>query len=107
MSRFTCDLRPVHRFAIHAGVAFSMMLGATLSHADTQTLTAGSPPSRAPATFMDVKTQKTEGLMPAGVHELGGRQGVTVRFEAGAFSALVPSGAAAKTGRLHAGLRAA
>ncbi len=64
MSRFTCDLRPVHRFAIHAGVAFSMMLGATLSHADTQTLTAGSPPSSAPTTFMDVKTQKIEGLMP-------------------------------------------
>src|SRR5258706_12245303 len=80
MSRFTCDLRPVHRFAIHAGVAFSMMLGATLSHADTQTLTAGSPPSSAPTTFMDVKTQNIEGPMPDVVNETGRREGFNVSF---------------------------
>jgi len=102
MLRFTRELRTaarlqaVQRFAIKAGVALSVMLGATLSHADTPTLTAGSPPSSAPTTFMDVTTQKIEGLMPDVVDAIGKREGFNVSFNAVPFAALIQSAVSGK-----------
>jgi polar amino acid transport system substrate-binding protein len=111
MLRFTRELRPaarlqaVQRFAIQAGVALSVMLGASLSHAaDTPTLTAGSPPSSAPTTFMDVKTQKIEGLMPDVVDAIGKREGFNVSFDAVPFSALIQSAVAGKIDIIVAGM---
>ncbi len=42
---------------------FSVALGLTCS-AQAAPLTAGSPPSSAPTTFLDTKTGKIEGFMP-------------------------------------------
>jgi polar amino acid transport system substrate-binding protein len=110
MLRFTRELRPaarlqaVQRFALQAGVALSVMLGASLSHADTPTLTAGSPPSSAPTTFMDVKTQKIEGLMPDVVDAIGKREGFNVSFDAVPFSALIQSAVSGKIDIIVAGM---
>lgn len=68
----------------------SVALGVTYSaHADT--LTAGSPPSSAPTTFLDTKTGKIEGFMPDVAAEVAKRQHLDVNFTAVPFSTLIQS----------------
>ncbi|WP_322007527.1 ABC transporter substrate-binding protein [Paraburkholderia tropica] len=85
-----------------ASVASSLLCGA--AHADTPTLTAGSPPSSAPTTFLDVKTQKIEGIMPDVVREIGKREGFDVSYQAVPFSALIPSVVSGKIDIIVAGM---
>ena len=109
MSRLTRELRPaplraIQRFALRAGVAISLMLCVTLSFADTPTLSAGSPPSSAPTTFLNIKTQQIEGLMPDVVQEIGKRAGFNVSFNAIPFSALIQSVVSGKIDIIVAGM---
>ncbi|MGX9300108.1 transporter substrate-binding domain-containing protein [Pantoea ananatis] len=68
----------------------SVALGVACSaHADT--LTAGSPPSSALATFLDTKTGKIEGFMPDVAAEVAKRQHLDVNFTAVPFSTLIQS----------------
>jgi polar amino acid transport system substrate-binding protein len=85
-----------------ASVAFSLFCGA--AHADTPTVTAGSPPSSAPTTFLDVKTQKIEGIMPDVVREIGKREGFDVSYQAVPFSALIPAVVSGKIDIIVAGM---
>ncbi|MBB5421257.1 polar amino acid transport system substrate-binding protein [Paraburkholderia atlantica] len=96
----------VHRFAAGAGLAMTMMFGAAhAAHAaEGATLTAGSPPSSAPTTFMNVKTQKIEGLMPDVVKEIGKREGFSVSYDAVPFSALIQSVVSGKIDIIVAGM---
>ena len=91
------------RLAASAGLAMTMMFGAAHA-AETATLTAGSPPSSAPTTFMDVKTQKIEGLMPDVVKEIGKREGFNVSYDAVPFSALIQSVVSGKIDIIVAGM---
>lgn len=68
----------------------SVAFGVTYStHAAT--LTAGSPPSSALATFLDTKTGKIEGFMPDVAAEVTKRQHLDVNFTAVPFSTLIQS----------------
>ncbi|MCW0343524.1 hypothetical protein NB703_001617 [Pantoea ananatis] len=68
--------------SVALGVAYS-------AHADT--LTAGSPPSSAPTTFLDTKTGKIEGFMPDVAAEVAKRQHLDVNLTAVPFSTLIQS----------------
>lgn len=92
------------RLALGAGLALSLTFGATGARADQPTLTAGSPPSSAPTTFLDVKTQKIEGLMPDVVKEVGKRAGFNVDYQAIPFGALIPSVQSGKINMIVAGM---
>ncbi|ABE36607.1 bacterial extracellular solute-binding s, 3 family protein [Paraburkholderia xenovorans LB400] len=96
----------VQRLAAGAGLAMSMMIGAAqVTHgAEAATLTAGSPPSSAPTTFMNVKTQQIEGLMPDVVKEIGKREGFNVSYDAVPFSALIQSVVSGKIDIIVAGM---
>jgi polar amino acid transport system substrate-binding protein len=103
----TFGLRAVRRIAVSAGIALSMAFAAVphAAHAaDAPTLTAGSPPSSAPTTFLDVKTQKIEGLMPDVVREIGRREGFAVDYNAVPFSALIQSVVSGKIDIIVAGM---
>jgi polar amino acid transport system substrate-binding protein len=93
----------VQRFAAGMGLAMTMMFGAAHA-AGTATLTAGSPPSSAPTTFMNVKTQQIEGLMPDVVKEIGKREGFNVSYNAVPFSALIQSVVSGKIDIIVAGM---
>lgn len=88
--------------AFAAAATFSLLCGA--AHADTATVTAGSPPSSAPTTFLDVKTQKIEGIMPDVVREIGKREGFDVSYQAVPFSALIPAVVSGKIDIIVAGM---
>ncbi|WP_433704998.1 transporter substrate-binding domain-containing protein [Paraburkholderia sacchari] len=100
----TFGLRAVQRFALGAGFALSMMFGGAAQAADAPTLTAGSPPSSAPTTFLNVKTQKIEGLMPDVVREVAKRSGFNVTYDAVPFSALIQSVVSGKIDIIVAGM---
>lgn len=87
-----------------AFVALSLLVGATVARADEPTLTAGSPPSSAPTTFLDVKTGKIEGLMPDVVREIGRLEGFKVSYQAVPFSALIPAAVSGKIDIIVAGM---
>lgn len=63
-----------------------------------------SPPSSAPTTFLDVKTQKIEGLMPDVVREIGRREGFAVDYNAVPFSVLIQSMVSGKIDIIVAGM---
>lgn len=97
-------LRAVRRMAFGASVALSMTLGAAAHAADAPTLSAGSPPSSAPTTYLNVKTQKIEGLMPDVVREIGKREGFAVDYNAVPFAALIQSVVSGKIDIIVAGM---
>lgn len=94
----------VQRLALGAGLALSLTFGAAAARADQPTLTAGSPPSSAPTTFLNIKTQKIEGLMPDVVKEVGKRAGFNVDYQAIPFGALIPSVQSGKINMIVAGM---
>lgn len=81
----------------------SVALGVTYS-AHAATLTAGSPPSSAPTTFLDTKTGKIEGFMPDVAAEVAKRQHLDVNFTAVPFSTLIQSVIAGKIDMIVAGM---
>jgi polar amino acid transport system substrate-binding protein len=98
-------LNGVQRIAATAGIAVVMLFGSITAHAnEAPTLTAGSPPSSAPTTFMDVRTQQIEGLMPDVVREIGKREGFNVSYDAVPFSALIQSVVSGKIDIIVAGM---
>ncbi|MGI4855555.1 MAG: ABC transporter substrate-binding protein [Janthinobacterium lividum] len=68
----------------------------TQSAAFAETFKAGSPPTSAPMTFLDIKTNTLQGVMPDVIREIGKRQGFDVSFDAIPFSALIQSAASGK-----------
>ncbi|MBZ7924877.1 ABC transporter substrate-binding protein [Ensifer adhaerens] len=83
--------------ALSAAIAFS-----TPSLADT--ITAGSPPSSAPSTFLNTKTGKIEGYMPEIALEIARRQNLDLKFDAVIFATLVQSVIAGKIDMIVAGM---
>ncbi|WP_312239562.1 ABC transporter substrate-binding protein [Pantoea sp.] len=67
-------------------------------------LTAGSPPSSAPTTFLDTKSGKIEGFMPDVAAEVAKRQHLDVNFTAVPFSTLIQSVIAGKIDMIVAGM---
>ncbi len=82
---------------------FSVALGLTCS-AQAAPLTAGSPPSSAPTTFLDTKTGKIEGFMPDVAAEVAKRQKLDINFTAVPFSTLIQSVIAGKIDMIVAGM---
>lgn len=92
------------RFAVVSGVTLSLSVWGHVAQADAATLRAGSPPSSAPTTFLDIKTQQIEGLMPDVVREIAKREGFDVDYQAVPFSALIPSVVSGKIDLIVAGM---
>lgn len=67
-------------------------------------LTAGSPPSSAPTTFLDTQTGKIEGFMPDVAAEIAKRGKFDVNFTAVPFSTLIQSVIAGKIDMIVAGM---
>jgi polar amino acid transport system substrate-binding protein len=65
--------------------------GVSQSSYAAQTWTAGSPPTSAPMSFLDVPTNTIQGVMPDIMREIGKREGFDVNFEAIPFPALIQS----------------
>lgn len=58
-------------------------------NAQAAALTAGSPPSSAPTTFLNTQSGKIEGFMPDVAAEVARRQHLEVNFTAVPFSTLI------------------
>jgi polar amino acid transport system substrate-binding protein len=84
-------------------LAASVVFGG-VAHA-APTLTAGSPPTSAPNTFLDVKDNTLKGLMPDVMREIGRREGFETQFDAIPFSALIQSVVSGKIDAIVAGMK--
>jgi len=82
---------------LFAALGFTCSVNAAL-------LTAGSPPSSAPTTFLDTKTGKIEGFMPDVAAEVARRQHLEINFSAVPFSTLIQSVIAGKIDMIVAGM---
>lgn len=83
------------------------LLGVSLTAAagvHAQTITAGSPPSSAPTTFLDTKTGKISGFMPDIAAEIARRQKLDLEFGAVPFSTLIQSVVSGKIDMIVAGM---
>ncbi len=84
-----------------------MILGlmAALSfNASAAVLTAGSPPSSAPTTFLNTQTGKIEGFMPDVAAEVAKREHLDIQYSAIPFSTLIQSVIAGKIDMIVAGM---
>jgi len=83
----------------------AISFAATVSFsAQSAVLTAGSPPSSAPTTFLNTQTGKIEGFMPDVAAEVIKRQHLDVNFTAIPFSTLIQSVIAGKIDLIVAGM---
>ncbi len=95
----TRKVSPQLRHCCRAIIASTILFCGAAAHVAAnaaEVLTAGSPPTSAPMTFLDVKTQTIEGVMPDLIREIGKREGFTVQFEAIPFAALIQSAVSGK-----------
>jgi polar amino acid transport system substrate-binding protein len=94
------SLKPIKLFKWQRGVIAGAVLSlGVMAHNvafAAQTVTAGSPPTSAPMTFLDVKTNTIQGVMPDLIREIGKREGFQVNFDAIPFSALIQSAVTGK-----------
>ncbi|MGK3123936.1 transporter substrate-binding domain-containing protein [Candidatus Pantoea formicae] len=82
-----------------------LSLTATLSlNASAAVLTAGSPPSSAPTTFLNTQTGKIEGFMPDVAAEVAKREHLDIQYSAIPFSTLIQSVIAGKIDMIVAGM---
>lgn len=82
---------------------FSCAVAFSLS-AQAAALTAGSPPSSAPTTFLNTQSGKIEGFMPDVAAEVAKRQHLDISFTAVPFSTLIQSVIAGKIDMIVAGM---
>lgn len=73
-------------------------------NAQAAALTAGSPPSSAPTTFLDTQSGKIEGFMPDVAAEVAKRQHLDINYTAIPFSTLIQSVIAGKIDMIVAGM---
>lgn len=81
---------------LFAGTVLALGLAAHAFSCAAETLTAGSPPSSTPMTFLDIKTQTIEGVMPDIIRAIGHREEFDVKFDAIPFAALIQSNVSGK-----------
>lgn len=84
-----------------------MILGLTAAlsfNASAAVLTAGSPPSSAPTTFLNTQTGKIEGFMPDVAAEVAKREHLDIQYSAIPFSTLIQSVIAGKIDMIVAGM---
>lgn len=83
----------------------TLSLAAVVSvSAQAATLTAGSPPSSAPTTFLNTQNGKIEGFMPDVAAEVARRQHLEMNFTAVPFPTLIQSVIAGKIDMIVAGM---
>ncbi|MBS6435525.1 MULTISPECIES: ABC transporter substrate-binding protein [Pantoea] len=86
-------------------ISIALSLAAMVSvNAQAAALTAGSPPSSAPTTFLNTQSGKIEGFMPDVAAEVARRQHLEVSFTAVPFSTLIQSVIAGKIDMIVAGM---
>ncbi|EJL82111.1 amino acid ABC transporter substrate-binding protein [Pantoea sp. BIGb0393] len=83
---------------------FACLAAAFSLNAQAAALTAGSPPSSAPTTFLDTKSGKIEGFMPDVAAEVAKRQHLEINYTAIPFSTLIQSVIAGKIDMIVAGM---
>lgn len=104
------EMKVVSKFNASAGqtarraLVAAAIAAASLAPAFAATLTAGSPPSSAPTTYLDTKTGKIAGYMPEIAAEIAKRQGLVMEFQAVPFPALIQSVIAGKIDMIVAGM---
>lgn len=84
-----------------------MILGLTAAlsfNASAAVLTAGSPPSSAPTTFLNTQTGKIEGFMPDVAAEVAKREHLDIQYSAIPFSTLIQSVITGKIDMIVAGM---
>ena len=93
------------RRKLFLSLCVAMSIAATVSmDARAAALTAGSPPSSAPTTFLNTQSGKIEGFMPEVAAEVAKRQHLDVDFTAVPFSTLIQSVIAGKIDMIVAGM---
>ncbi|RPD94529.1 amino acid ABC transporter substrate-binding protein [Candidatus Pantoea deserta] len=93
------------RRKLFLSLCVAMSIAATVSmDAQAAALTAGSPPSSAPTTFLNTQSGKIEGFMPEVAAEVAKRQHLDVDFTAVPFSTLIQSVIAGKIDMIVAGM---
>ncbi|ORM90139.1 ABC transporter substrate-binding protein [Pantoea cypripedii] len=94
---------PFNVSSLGRNAIFGLMMSASfVSYAAS--LTAGSPPSSAPTTFLDTKTGKIEGFMPDVAHEVAKRENLDINYTAVPFATLIKSVIAGKIDVIVAGM---
>jgi len=89
--------------SVSRGMAVALLMATSMaSHAAM--LTAGSPPTSAPSTYLDTKTGKIEGFMPDVAREVAGREKLDVNFSAVPFPTLIQSVISGKIDMIVAGM---
>jgi polar amino acid transport system substrate-binding protein len=87
---------------LNAGLLLAATIFSTSGLADV--ITAGSPPSSAPSTFLNTKTGAIDGYMVDIASEIARRQNLELKFDAIAFATLVQSVIAGKIDMIVAGM---
>jgi polar amino acid transport system substrate-binding protein len=96
--------RFLHRILVAAAVAIATACAAGQAYAAQTTVSAGTTPSSVPNAFLDIKTNKIEGVMPDVIREIGKREGFDVSFDIIPFSALIQSVVSNKIDLIVAGM---
>ena len=90
--------------AIRSRLLLVILAAAFSLNAGAATLTAGSPPSSSPTTFLNTQSGKIEGFMPDVAAEVAKRQHLDIDFTAVPFSTLIQSVIAGKIDMIVAGM---
>jgi polar amino acid transport system substrate-binding protein len=88
----------------HLRVAFAACLSVACHTVSAATLTAGSPPTSAPTTFLDTKTGQITGIMPDLAAEVAKRSNIELHYEAIPFAGLIQSAVSGKIDMIVAGM---
>ncbi|MCA1177950.1 MULTISPECIES: ABC transporter substrate-binding protein [unclassified Pantoea] len=90
--------------AIRSQLMILSLTAAISLNASAAVLTAGSPPSSAPTTFLNTQTGKIEGFMPDVAAEVAKREHLDIQYSAIPFSTLIQSVIAGKIDMIVAGM---
>ncbi len=90
--------------AIRSPLMILSLTAALCFNASAAVLTAGSPPSSAPTTFLNTQTGKIEGFMPDVAAEVAKREHLDIQYSAIPFSTLIQSVIAGKIDMIVAGM---
>ena len=90
--------------AIRSPLMILSLTAALCFNASAAVLTAGSPPSSAPTTFLNTQTGTIEGFMPDVAAEVAKREHLDIQYSAIPFSTLIQSVIAGKIDMIVAGM---
>lgn len=103
-SRTLRSLKLVRHTVLLACTALAVAASPGVQAASPVPVTAGSTPSSVPTAYLNIQTQKIEGIMPDVVQEIGKREGFQTSFDAIPFGSLIQSVVSGKIDLIVAGM---